>query len=118
MKAANARDAAGEVAVLAPDAIVIRPNMPAMNAAAFHASEAQFFRENPKAGSSWTTDTLEINDSGDWAVQTGSYTLTNLGPKGDLTDVGKFVTRWKKINGTWKVAQDTSVSTTPLPAKQ
>jgi len=118
LKAAQARDAAGEAAILAADAIVVRQNTPAMDPAAFQAFDAKFFTDNPKVMSNWTTDTIQINDSADWAVQTGTYTLTGLGPKDDVTETGKFTTRWKKVGGTWKVAQDMSVSTTPLPAKK
>lgn len=118
MKAAQARDAAAEAALLAPDGIIIRLNTAPLDAAAYQAYEAKFFADNPKVMSNWTTDTLQVNDSGDWAVQTGTYTLTALGPKGDTTETGRFTTRWKQVNGAWKVAQDTSVSTTPLPAKK
>ena len=54
-------------------------------------------------------------DSGDWAVQTGQYTVTGLGPAGDGTDSGRFVTIRTKSGGAWKVLQDTSVSTSPAP---
>jgi len=117
MKASAARDAAGEAAALAPDAIVVRANSPALDPTTYQTFNAKFYADNPKVETTWTTDTLEINDSADWAVQTGTYTLTGLGPKGDGKEVGKFTTRWKKIGGTWKVVQDTSVSTTPLPKK-
>ena len=118
MKAAQARDAAGETVALATDAMIVRQSAPAMNVAEFKAYDEKFYKENPKVDSSWTTDTLDVNDSGDWAVQTGTYTLTGLGPKGDGKDVGKFVTRWKKISGAWRVVHDTSVSTTPVPTKK
>ena len=116
MKAAQARDAAAEAAILAPDGIVIRSNTAALDAAAYQTYETKFFADNPKVVSNWTTDSIQVNDSGDWAVQTGTYILSGLGPQGDAADTGKFVTRWKKVSGTWKVAQDISVSTTPLPA--
>jgi ketosteroid isomerase-like protein len=118
LAAVKARDAAGEAALLAPDGFVIRQNEPAMDAAAYQAFEEKFFADNPKVVDGWTTDTVQINESGDWAVQTGTYTISAMGPKADGADTGRFVTRWKKVNGTWKVAQDTSVSTTPLPAKK
>lgn len=118
MKAAQAHDVAAEAAVLAPDGIIIRANTPPLNVAAYQAFDTKFFADNPKAVSNWTTDSIQIAESAEWAVQTGTYTLTGLGPKGDGTEVGSFTTRWKKVNGTWKVAQDTSVSTTPLPTKK
>ena len=113
LKAAQAKDAAAEVAVLAPGAMVIRQNEPPMDAAAFQAYSTKDYAENPKAAVNWTTDSIRMAASGEWAVQTGQYTVTGLGPKGDGTDSGRFVTIWTKTGGAWKVLQDTSVSTSP-----
>ena len=113
LKAAQAKDVASEVAVLAPGGMVIRQNQPAMDAAAFQAHITKDYAENPKAMSNWTTDSIRVSESGDWAVQTGQYTVSGLGPKGDGSDSGRFVTIWTKSNGAWKVMQDTSVSTSP-----
>jgi hypothetical protein len=41
--------------------------------------------------------------------------LTGLGPKGEGSDTGKFVTVWKKVDGAWKVMYDLGNSTVPLP---
>jgi ketosteroid isomerase-like protein len=114
LKAAQARDAAGEVAALAPNAIVVRQNQPPMDNAAFAPYLTKDYAENPKAQTNWTTDTIRIAESGAWAVQTGQWVITNAGSKGDETDSGRFVTIWTKVDGAWKVAQDTSVSTTPV----
>jgi ketosteroid isomerase-like protein len=114
LKAAQSRDAAGEVAVLAPGAVVIREKQPAMDAAAFQAYLVKDYTDNPKATVDWNTDSIRVADSGQWAVQTGQYTLGTLGLKGDGSDSGRFVTIWTKTGGAWKVTQDTSVSTTPV----
>ena len=113
LKAAQAKDVATEVAVLAPGGMVIRQNQPAMDAAAFQAHITKDYTENPKTMSNWITDSIRVADSGEWAVQTGQYTVSGLGPKGEGTDSGRFVTIWTKSGGTWKVLQDTSVSTSP-----
>jgi ketosteroid isomerase-like protein len=113
LKAAQAKDVATEVAVLAPGGMVIRQNQPALDAAAFQAHITKDYAENPKSMSNWTTDSIRVAESGDWAVQTGQYSMTGLGPKGDGTDSGRFVTIWTKSGGAWKVQQDTSVSTSP-----
>jgi ketosteroid isomerase-like protein len=114
LKAAQARDAAGEVAVLAPGALVIRENEPAMDAAAFQAYLVKDYADNPKATVDWNTDSIRVADAGEWAVQTGQYTVGALGLTGDGSDSGRFVTIWTKTGGAWKVTQDTSVSTTPV----
>jgi ketosteroid isomerase-like protein len=113
LKAAQAKDVAGEVSVLAPGATVIRQNQPAMDAAAFQAYITKDYAENPKLAANWTTDSIRMATSGEWAVQTGQYTATGLGAKGDGSDSGRFVTIWTKTGGAWKVQQDTSVSTMP-----
>ena len=113
LKAAQAKDVATEVAVLAPGGMVIRQNQPAMDAAAFQAHITKDYADNPKSMSTWTTDSIRVAESGDWAVQTGQYNVTGLGAKGDGTDSGRFVTIWTKSGGAWKVQQDTSVSTSP-----
>jgi ketosteroid isomerase-like protein len=113
LKAAQAKDVATEVAVLAPGGMVIRQNQPALDAAAFQAHITKDHAENPKSMSTWTTDSIRVSESGDWAVQTGQYHVTGLGAKGDGTDSGRFVTIWTKSGGAWKVQQDTSVSTSP-----
>jgi len=113
LKAAQAKDVAMEVAVLAPGATVIRQNQPPLDAAAFQAYITKDYADNPKGIANWITDSVRVADSGEWAVQTGQYMMTGLGPKGDGTDSGRFVTIWTKSGGAWKVLQDTSVSTSP-----
>ena len=117
MKTAQARDIAAEVALLAPEAIIVRQNEPPMNVAAFQVYGAKSYADNPKMTTTWTTEMIRVNDSGDWAVQTGNYSNAALGPKGTGADAGRFVTIWKKVNGTWKPTLDTSVSTTPAAKK-
>ena len=118
LKAAQAKDPAAEVAVLAPDAMIVRPNNAPMNRAEFQAFQTKDYAANPKIVPDWTTDMIRVADSADWAVQTGHYTSSGLGPKGDGTDNGRFVTIWKKVSGSWKVASDTSVSTQPVADKK
>jgi ketosteroid isomerase-like protein len=115
LAAAQAKDVATEGSMLAPWGIVIRQNQPAMDAAAFLAYATKDYAENPNAKVNWTTDSIRVADSGDWAVQTGQYSVSGLGPAGDGSDSGRFVTIWTKSAGAWKVQQDTSVSTSPAP---
>ncbi len=119
LKANQARDAAAEAALLASDAMVFREHVdPIAGPAAYQAFEEKFFKDNPKSGGGWTTDTITVARSGDIAVQTGTFNATGLGPKGDGKDAGTFVTVWKKTDGAWKVAYDISASTMPEPAKK
>ena len=117
LKAAQARDAAGEAAAFASDGVAYREHVePMIGPAAFQAFTTKFRTDNPKSSTTWSTDTIRIAESGDIAVQTGQYHLTGLGPNGDREDKGRFVTVWKKVNGDWKVAHDISSTTMPEPA--
>ena len=119
LKATQARDAAGEAAVLASDATIFREHVdPLVGPAAYQAYEEKLYKENPKAASSWTTDMITIATSGEIAVQTGTFAIAGLGPKGDGKDAGKFVTVWKKVGGAWKVAYDIGSTTMPEPGKK
>ena len=118
LKAAQAHDAAAEAATIAADGIVYRTNQdPATGPAGYQALRERDLKENPKHMPSWTTDRIQVAASGDLAVQTGTYNVTGLGPKGDVTDTGRFVTVWKKVGGAWKVAHDIGASTVPAPKK-
>ena len=51
---------------------------------------------------SWTATKASVAASGDLGYTTGTYELTTAGG----TDKGKYVTNWKKVDGTWKVIED------------
>jgi uncharacterized protein (TIGR02246 family) len=119
LKAEQARDAATASSSLASDGIAYRDHVdPLKGPAAFQAYLEKEYAENPKAQISWTTDNVQVVATGDLAIQTGSYNLTGLGPKGDIEDKGRFVTVWKKVGNDWKVAHDISVSTMPEAGKK
>jgi ketosteroid isomerase-like protein len=114
LKAAQAGDAAGEGAVFASDGVEYRAHIPPIvGPAANQTFSIKFRTDNPKAKPDWSTDTIQVAEAGDMAVQTGEFRLTAFGPKGDGDDKGRFVTVWKKVNGEWKVAHDIGVSTMP-----
>ncbi len=114
-KAVEARDAAGEAAMFAADGLAYRPNVDPMGPAAFEAFSAKTYADNPKQTSGWSTTAVHVADSGDLAIQTGEFHVTGFGPKADGEDRGRFVTVWKKVNGSWKVAHDISSTTMPVP---
>jgi len=114
LKATQDRDAAASATVLAADGVAYREHEgPLVGPAAFQAYETKFQTTNPMVKTTWSTDTIQFADSGDFAVQTGDYVTTGLGPKGDGEDRGRFVTVWKKVNGDWKVAHDIGSTTSP-----
>jgi uncharacterized protein (TIGR02246 family) len=104
-----AKDAAAIAAVYAEDAILYPPGAGAVSgrkaiAAAFE----------PMLGAPLSLKTAEVKQSGDYATETGTWTLA--GPDGKLADDGKFVVVWKKVGKGWFMWRDIWNSSRP-PAK-
>ena len=59
------------------------------------------------------TADVQVAASGDMAVERGTYRFTQDSPRGVTEDVGKYVTVWKKVDGTWQVAMDAANSDRP-----
>jgi len=118
LKAAQARDAAGEGSMFAEDGIAYREHSdPIQGPAAYQAFATKDYAENPKGMTSWSTDKISVAAAGDMAVQTGPFHNSGFGPQGDQDVHGRFVTVWKKMNGEWKVAQDIGLPMTPAEKK-
>lgn len=116
LKVAQARDAAGEAALFANDGVAIRAQAGVITGpAAYEAYTSKSFTENPKSQVTWSTDAIRVAESADLAVQYGESQTTGLGPKGDRQERSRFVTVWRKVNGEWKVAYDTSTPVTIAP---
>lgn len=117
LAAAAARDGAAEAANFADDGMAFREKAePLSGPAAYRDYMVQYYVDNPKAVSTWTTRSIQVAASGDIAVQTGAFTETGAGPKGDKENRGNFVTVWKKVGDHWKVAIDIG-QPIPPPAK-
>ncbi len=110
----NKHDAVGEAALFADDGIEYARNQePVVGPTAIQKFVAQEYEKNPKAVMNWNTERFEIAASGDLAVEYGKWTETIQGQSGTKEDHGKYVTVYRKINGTWKVAADIGNSTKP-----
>jgi uncharacterized protein (TIGR02246 family) len=119
MELAKNHDAAGIAALFADDGVEYNINQePFVGPPAIQKRSIQNQKENPKEVVNWTTDRVEIAASGDLAVEYGSYTDTGLGLSGTETDQGKYITFYRKVNGTWKVAADIGNSTKPKDASK
>ena len=111
---AKAKDAAGEAGLFAADGIAyVLHEEPAVGPAAYQAYASKEYADNPKEVPTWATTSVTVAASGELAVETGTYEMTGMGPKGDKEDKGNFLTVYKKVNGAWKVAEDMSLSTMP-----
>jgi uncharacterized protein (TIGR02246 family) len=71
--------------------------------------------KSPKADVNWSTERVEVSSAGDMAVEYGKYNVKGLGPNGTDSDEGKYITVYRKVNGTWKVTADIGTSTKPVP---
>jgi ketosteroid isomerase-like protein len=121
LKAAQERNVAAEAAMFASDGVAYRAHVePLVGPAANQAYITKDYADNPKLVAAWTTDSVQVAESGDLAIQTGEYHFTGIGPKGDGEDKGRFLTVWKKVGGEWKVAYDMGSTTIPEtpPAKK
>ncbi len=57
---------------------------------------------------------IELSVSGDMAHEVGKYTNTTQPEEGEaISDSGKYVTIWKRVNGTWKI--DVLIFNTSIP---
>lgn len=74
---------------------------------------ANNFSASPMQSLSWSTDNVVVAASGDLAVVYGTYSDENLGPDGTGADRGSYVSVYRKVDGTWRIATDVSASALP-----
>jgi ketosteroid isomerase-like protein len=67
----------------------------------------------PGATLTWTPTLIRVANAGDLAYDLGTYTFSFDGPDGKVTDTGKYVTVWTKVDGQWKIAADIGNSDLP-----
>ena len=64
----------------------------------------------------FTPDQIVVANSGDLALDRGTYTL-KMAPAGKaMTDTGKYVVVWRKVDGEWKAIADIFNSDLPAAA--
>lgn len=104
----------------AEDATIMLPNEPAVQGgAAIQARIAEFVDYGTWQFSFTTT---RVDASGSIAVEQGTY-VEDLTPGPNapagiaamFPDTGKYVTAWKKVNGTWLIFADISNSSRAMP---
>jgi len=119
LKLWKGHDIAGMTELFVEDGMIFRENQePAIGLDAIRNQFTKDFEQNPKIVSTWSTERIELSASGDLAIEYGSWTDTGIGLEGTVDDHGRFVTVYRKVNGTWKVSADMSLSTKPEePAK-
>lgn len=114
MRAVQARDAAAVAALFAPDGEILQQGQaPIMGPAAVEGAVEEEWTAYPDFTVSWTTNRVEVADSGDLAYERGSWTADPDGPGDEPEEHGEYVTIWRKMDGEWVVAFDAGVSTDP-----
>jgi ketosteroid isomerase-like protein len=115
-EAASRKDVDGVVSYMADDGETLAPNEPAAQGkVAIRASWASLLGL-PGVAVRWEPLRVQVAKSGEIGYTSGSYTLSYTGAEGKtVSDRGKYLEVWKKVNGTWKCSSDAYNS--DLPAK-
>ena len=72
--------------------------------------------KTPEFRMTWQPTRATVAASGDLGYTIGTFTMIFQNANGmSITETGKQQTTWKKINGEWKVIEDTGTSNAPLP---
>lgn len=99
-------DAAGVAGLFATDgAVYWEDRPPTTGPAAIEAFMTRQYAERSGDAGGFGPDRVDVAASGDLAVEQGSYD--------EPGDAGRYVTVYRKVDDTWKVATDMSVSTRP-----
>lgn len=110
----RSKDASGIGQLYAEDAVALPQNE---KAAIGRENIVQWWgrhMQTPGYALTFGTDQLVFSTSGDMALDRGWYRFSANGPNGPISDTGKYVVVWRKINGEWAVAAD--IFNTDLPA--
>ncbi len=102
------------VSFLAPDGTIAIAGAPAIKGPTAIRAAFEPMMKAPGFDLTWQATRAEVSASGDLGYTIGNYTLKTSTPSGiPVTEKGKFQTTWKKIDGAWKVIEDTVTSDAP-----
>ena len=107
-KAAGAKELDKTASYYSDDALVLPPNMPAIQGKQGARAMWQGMFSVPGFGGGWKVTKVEVARSGDLGYVTGSYELSESDAGGKpTTDKGKYLEVWKKqADGSWKCIVD------------
>jgi uncharacterized protein (TIGR02246 family) len=107
MNYANSKDAASiATGIFASDGILISDEKAHRGTAEIQAALEEQAKKTPDALVSWTSDKVHVADSGELAVEFGSFTFDPDGEGKKPAHQGSFATTWSKIDGQWRVTSD------------
>lgn len=114
--AMEAKDVDKICPLFASDAVEMQANTPAVHGKDAICTWYRGWLLDPNVKASFATEGFDIALSGDFAAEHGTYTFVTGQGDSTLTDTGKYLTVWKKVDGQWKVLYDTANTNLPLPA--
>lgn len=119
-KAAGAKDLDKTASYYSDDALVLPPNMAAIQGKPGARAMWQGMFSVPGFGGGWKVSKVEVARSGDLAYLTGTYELSETDANGKpVTDKGKYLEVWKKqSDGSWKCIIDMFNSDLPSEAPE
>ncbi|MGZ8900507.1 MAG: YybH family protein [Limisphaerales bacterium] len=68
------------------------------------AIEAEWRKDMGGPGRTATVTSLEVEQHGDWAFESGKFVVT--APDGKTIYDGKYICIWKRVTGEWKIHRD------------
>lgn len=114
--AAGRKDVDAVVSYMADDGRTLPPNEPAASGKeAVRAGWAGILALADVA-IRWEPQLVQVAESGELGYTSGTYTLAFTGADGKpVSDRGKYLEVWKKVDGKWKCSQDMYSSDLPIP---
>ena len=110
----KAKDAAAIAGLYAEDGAVMPPNAPIGKGRAAIQQTWASLVATPGFDLAIVPEQIVVSSSGDMALDRGTYKLA-MAPDGKaITDTGKYVVVWRKVDGQWKAAAD--IFNSDLPA--
>lgn len=100
------KDIATIEAIQAPNALLLPPGNPPVKGPEAIAKVWKSWAELPDVTLHFASARTEVARSGDLAYDFGTYTFAFDGEDGRVTNNGKYVVVWKKVDGAWRVAAD------------
>jgi uncharacterized protein (TIGR02246 family) len=111
-----ARDIDKFAAYFTPDGTMSMAGMPAMVGPQAVKNSMGPMMKAPGFDISWKATRAAVASSGDLGYTAGTYAITMNNPAGaPMTERGKYQTTWKKIDGAWRVIEDTGGPDGPVP---
>ena len=114
-EAAGRKDLDAVVAFMTEDGETLAPNEPAARGKDAIRASWKTLLGLPDLIIKWEPKRVQVATSGEIGYTSGTWTLTFTGPDGKpVSDHGKYLEVWKKIDGKWKCSSDMYNSDVPV----